>query len=79
MEKKYAVVKAVNEKRFTKWHDTFNEAHDEAERLCRLEKRPFYVISAMARCFIEETPVKWDTSESILDRARVEDARTKDN
>lgn len=62
MDKKYAVVKEGTEKRFTKWHETFNEAHCEAERLCRLNRSPFYVISAIAKCVIEEQPIplKWE-------------------
>ena len=60
MEKKYAVVKAELEKKFTKWHDTYDEAIKEAERLCRIEKATFYVITILAKCFIEEQPVKWE-------------------
>jgi len=67
MEKKYAVVKAVNEKRFTKWHGTYDEAHDEAERLCRVQKNStFYVMKVIALCYIEEQPIpiKWELSDN---------------
>ena len=56
----YVVVKDGLEKKFTKWHGTYKEAHDEAERRCRLERKPFFVLRVMAMCYVDEVPVKWD-------------------
>ena len=56
-KEQYAVVKDVHTKTFRNWHDTEEEASAEAERLCRLERVPFYVIKTVGYCHIEETPV----------------------
>jgi len=56
---KYAVVREEHYMNFKKWHETYQEAEQEAERLCRKENVPFFILATMGRCHIEEVPVKW--------------------
>lgn len=59
MKSRYAVVRSAIEFKFTKWHETYNEAKAEAERLCRKERMPFTILKEMAFCYTEEIPVNW--------------------
>lgn len=59
MEERYAVVRENVEFRFTKWHDTLEQAKAEAERLCRKERSVFVVLKMVACCSVEEIPVTW--------------------
>lgn len=56
---RYAVVRDAIEFRFTKWHETYAEAKEEAEKLCRKERTPFNILQLVSYCHVEETPVKW--------------------
>jgi len=56
----YAVVKDVLIKTFTKIHFDRDEAHKEAERLCRLEGKPFLVIEILGRYSTVERPVDYE-------------------
>ncbi len=53
MDRQYADYK------FTIWHDTFEEAKQEAERLCKKHKVQFSVIQEVASCLIQDPPVTW--------------------
>ena len=56
----YAIVKENNNQyTFSKFHETLEEAEQEAERLCRKERTTFYILELKKKCYIEETPVKW--------------------
>ena len=55
----YAVVKEDGANyRFSKFHDTEQEAQAEAERLCRKERKSFLILKLIGFCHIEEVPVK---------------------
>lgn len=57
---KYAVAKeSLNTFTFSKFHETYEEAAKEAERLCRKERATFYVLEAKSKCYLEEIPVIW--------------------
>jgi len=57
---KYGVVKEhLNLWQFSKLHNTQEEARDEAERLCRKERATFYVVELIEKCYLDETPLKW--------------------
>lgn len=47
---RYAVVKFSIKMSFTQWHDTYDEAKTEAERLCRKEHMPFSIVKEIAYC-----------------------------
>lgn len=58
---KYVVVNGWQlEKRFTKFHETREQAIEEAERLCKKEKVPFYVLEVIGEVQIADVPVKWE-------------------
>lgn len=58
----YAVVRATpNNYSFTKFHDTFEEAKIEAERLCRKYQDEFMVLKLVAICRLAE--VKWEDNK----------------
>lgn len=57
---KYAVVREEHYMNFRTWHETYEEAEQEAERLCRKENVPFFILAAIGHCHIEEVPVKWE-------------------
>lgn len=67
MKEKYAVIKCLNAnfdndsyvKSFTRWHDTYDEAKVEAERLCRKEGLVFSIVKVISYCKICEAPIKW--------------------
>ena len=62
LDNKYAVVRLAPEgapMQFKKWHDTYELAKAEAERLCRKEKDTFGIVRLVSYCEVEETPVKW--------------------
>lgn len=64
MKARYAVIRDSIEFKFTKWHENFGEAKQEAVRLCRHERVQFYVVKEVGYCFVEESPIKWrDTDE----------------
>lgn len=44
---------------FTKFHETYELAQKEAERLCRKEKASFYVMEAKVKCYVQEQPITW--------------------
>jgi hypothetical protein len=57
---KYVVVRESNNVyNFSKFHHTYAEAKEEAERLCRQERATFYVLEVKGKCYIPETPVTW--------------------
>ena len=59
---KYGVVKEhlnIWQFQFSKLHNTKDEARDEAERLCRKERATFYVVELIEKCYLDETPLKW--------------------
>jgi len=56
----YAVAKDGVHKFFTKIHFDRDEAHKEAERLCRLEGKPFLVIEILGRYSPVEAPVEYE-------------------
>jgi hypothetical protein len=61
-KEKYAVVRIEqegNSMKFALWHDTYQRATDEAERLCRKERAQFGVLKLMAVCSVNEIPVTW--------------------
>ena len=64
---RYAVVKQGINMTFNKWHETYEEAKVEAERLCRKERVPFSVIREASYCYVEEAPIKW---EGVRDESR---------
>lgn len=43
----------------TKSHLTLAEAKQEAERLCKAERRPVWVLEAVAVCRPPDSPVEW--------------------
>lgn len=56
---KYAVVRAYNDNRtFSKFHDSKEEAFQEAERLCRKEETRFFVLELVGYVDIDKAPVK---------------------
>ena len=58
---KYAVVKDKATKCFTKFHDNFEEAKDEAERLCKKEQSAFILLEVVGVIDIKnpEPPIEW--------------------
>ena len=60
MDEKYAVVRECGVMKFTKWHETEEEARKEAERLCRTLHDSFMVIKSVGHCRVPEIPVAWD-------------------
>ena len=76
IENRYAVIKAslddTNEtlKSFRIWHNTYDEAREEAKRLCQKEHCQFVIIRAISKCNIGNLPVEWiefrtQTSEKL--------------
>jgi hypothetical protein len=72
---RYAVVRLVRQlnrnddiiKEFTKFHDTFEKAKDEAERLCKQEQRPFIILEVVGSVYIKnpEPLIKWNWERPI--------------
>ena len=54
----YAVVKDGYDKRFTKIHDSLEEARAEADRLVALENKPFLVLQVLERRMFSERPIE---------------------
>ena len=44
-----------------KQHETLELAQKEAERLCRKEQKPAYVLMALMRCSILDQPMMWES------------------
>lgn len=59
MESRFAVVRTDSIMRFSKWHETYEKAREEAERLCRKEGVTFFLLKEVARCEVELAPIKW--------------------
>jgi hypothetical protein len=65
IENRYAVIKCslddTNEeiKRFTTWHNTYDEAKEEAERICRKEQSQCVIVRAISKCNLDTVPIKW--------------------
>lgn len=60
MSELYAVVKwSSNDIKFSKWHDSYDLAKKEAERLCKREQIPFFILKSIAHCQMKETPIEW--------------------
>lgn len=56
----YAVVKeSHNRFEFSRFHETLEEAKEEAERLARKENACFYVMKVVGKAYVEQYPVKW--------------------
>lgn len=70
MKGRYAVVRDALEFKFTKWHDTLEEATKEAERLCKKERVPFIIIREISFCQIVETPITWKWMDGIREERR---------
>ena len=64
---RYAVVRDDITKKFTKFHDTFDEAKKEAERLCQQEQVPFILLEVVGNVFIKnpEPPIEWNWERTI--------------
>lgn len=43
-------------------HPVLGAAMNEAERLCRQENKPVYVLSDLAKCEPAAPPIKWSTA-----------------
>ena len=56
---KYAIIKETNCP-FTKIHDSYQEAVQEAERLCKKEGVPFILVRLLSRCYVKEAPIQWE-------------------
>lgn len=56
---RYAVVKDNMEKRFTKWHETEEEAIEEAKRLCQKEGMPFTVLKEIGCATVAPIPAEF--------------------
>jgi hypothetical protein len=58
---RYAVVRDDINKKFTKFHDTLEEAKIEAERLCKQEQVPFIILEVVGSVYIKEPepPIEW--------------------
>ena len=48
----------------TVWHDTFEAASAEAQRLARKHQVPFLVLRAVGRWVPAETPLVWEEAET---------------
>ena len=62
---KYAVAKEAGPTErynFRKWHETLDEAKEEARRLCGIEKTAFIVLQKIGTFDFEELPIKWQES-----------------
>jgi len=64
---RYAVVRDDINKKFTKFHDTFDEAKLEAERLCKQEQVPFIILEVVGNVYIKnpEPPIEWNWERAI--------------
>ena len=64
---RYAIVRDDINKKFTKFHDTFEEAKTEAERLCKQEQTPFIILEVVGSVYIKnpEPPIEWNWERLI--------------
>jgi len=62
MTELYGVVRSIpNNYSFTKFHDTYEDAKKEAERLCVQFRDEFFVIKVIAICRLAE--VRWEEAQ----------------
>jgi len=67
---RYAIVRDGINKKFTKFHDTFEKAKQEAERLCKHEQLPFIILEVIGSVYIKdlkdpEPPIEWNWERLI--------------
>jgi hypothetical protein len=64
---RYAVVRDDMNNKFTKFHDTFEEAKKEAERLCKQEQIPFIILEVVGIVYIKnpEPLIEWNWERPI--------------
>ena len=64
---RYAIVRDEINKKFTKFHDTFEEANLEAERLCKQERVPFFILEVIGSVHIKnpEPLLEWNWERPI--------------
>lgn len=56
---KYAVVKQAEQFKFTKFHDSLEEARTEAMRLANLEEKRFFVLEMVGYADKKPMPIEW--------------------
>jgi hypothetical protein len=54
---RFVVVRNGRGAKFSVWHDSFDEAKNEAKRLAQKERVPFTVLQEIGVAYVEETPV----------------------
>ena len=59
MRERYVVVRDAKGGAFTRWHEKYEEAKEEAARLCKKEQIPFIILKEVAWCIVEEVPITW--------------------
>ena len=63
MDKFWMVISSDESQGTRKRHYDIGEAFSEAERLCKQENKPFFLLEATNMCEPERPPVKWKKIE----------------